>query len=94
MKAIMILAAAMMMTTQAADAQTEKKLTNFNDTTFTLNEVTVKSSLPKSRVKGDAMRTIVNQYQQNWYHCIWHTRTDHRKPCPQNVLARPHLEVQ
>lgn len=63
MKAIMILAAAMMMTTQAADAQTEKKLTNFNDTTFTLNEVTVKSSLPKSRVKGDAMRTIVNQYQ-------------------------------
>ena len=60
MKAIMILAAAMMMTTQAADAQTEKKLTNFNDTTFTLNEVTVKSSLPKSRVKGDAMRTIVN----------------------------------
>ena len=32
----MILAAAMMMTTQAADAQTEKKLTNFNDTTFTL----------------------------------------------------------
>ena len=63
MKAIMILAAAMIMTTQAADAQTEKKLTNFNDTTFTLNEVTVKSSLPKSRVKGDAMRTIVNQYQ-------------------------------
>lgn len=63
MKAIMILAAAMMMTTQAADAQTEKKLTNFNDTTFTLNEVTVKSSLPKQRVKGDAMRTIVNQYQ-------------------------------
>ena len=63
MKAIMILAAAMMMTTQAADAQTEKKLTNFNDTTFTLNEVTVKSSLPKSRVKGDAMRTIVNQYK-------------------------------
>ena len=63
MKAIMILAAAMMMTTQAADAQTEKKLTNFNDTTFTLNEVTVKSSLPKSRVKGDVMRTIVNQYQ-------------------------------
>src|SRR5574344_690589 len=60
MKAIMILAAAMMMTTQAADAQTEKKLTNFNDTTFTLNEVTVKSSLPKSRVKGDAMRTIIN----------------------------------
>ena len=59
----MILAAAMMITTQAADAQTEKKLTNFNDTTFTLNEVTVKSSLPKSRVKGDAMRTIVNQYQ-------------------------------
>ena len=63
MKAIMILAAAMMMTTQAADAQTEKKLTNFNDTTFTLNEVTVKSSLPKQRVKGDAMRTIVNQYK-------------------------------
>ena len=63
MKAIMILAAAIMMTTQAADAQTEKKLTNFNDTTFTLNEVTVKSNLPKSRVKGDAMRTIVNQYQ-------------------------------
>ena len=59
----MILAAAMMITTQAADAQTEKKLTNFNDTTFTLNEVTVKSSLPKQRVKGDAMRTIVNQYQ-------------------------------
>ena len=56
----MILAAAMMITTQAADAQTEKKLTNFNDTTFTLNEVTVKSSLPKQRVKGDAMRTIVN----------------------------------
>lgn len=60
MKVIMILAAAMMMTTQAADAQTEKKLTNFNDTTFALNEVTVKSSLPKQRVKGDAMRTIVN----------------------------------
>lgn len=60
---MMIMAAMMIMMTSAADAQTEKKLTNFNDTTFTLNEVTVKSSLPKSRVKGDAMRTIVNQYQ-------------------------------
>ena len=57
---MMIMAAMMIMMTSAADAQTEKKLTNFNDTTFTLNEVTVKSSLPKSRVKGDAMRTIVN----------------------------------
>lgn len=56
----MIMAAMMIMMTSAADAQTEKKLTNFNDTTFTLNEVTVKSSLPKSRVKGDAMRTIIN----------------------------------
>ena len=51
---MMIMAAMMIMMTSAADAQTEKKLTNFNDTTFTLNEVTVKSSLPKSRVKGDA----------------------------------------
>lgn len=57
---MMIMAAMMIMMTSAADAQTEKKLTNFNDTTFTLNEVTVKSSLPKSRVKGDAMRTIIN----------------------------------
>ena len=57
---MMIMAAMMIMMTSAADAQTEKKLTNFNDTTFTLNEVTVKSSLPKQRVKGDAMRTIVN----------------------------------
>ena len=40
-------------------------MTNFNDTTFTLNEVTVKSSLPKSRVKGNAMRTIKNMdYQE------------------------------
>ena len=57
---MMIMAALMIIMTSAADAQTEKKLTNFNDTTFTLNEVTVKSSLPKSRVKGDAMRTIIN----------------------------------
>ena len=35
----MIMAAMMIMMTSAADAQTEKKLTNFNDTTFTLNEV-------------------------------------------------------
>ena len=31
----MIMAAMMIMMTSAADAQTEKKLTNFNDTTFT-----------------------------------------------------------
>ena len=37
---MMIMAAMMIMMTSAADAQTEKKLTNFNDTTFTLNEVT------------------------------------------------------
>ncbi|MDD6978491.1 MAG: hypothetical protein PUI72_09320 [Prevotellaceae bacterium] len=34
-------------------------LTNFNDTTFALGGVTVKGNLPKTRVKGDAMRTIV-----------------------------------
>lgn len=41
-------------------AQTNKQLTNFEDTTLVLKEVTVKSSLPKTRVKGDAMRTLVN----------------------------------
>lgn len=43
----------------AAIAQSDKQLTNFNDTTMMLQEVTVKSTLPKTRVKGDAMRTIV-----------------------------------
>lgn len=43
-----------------AGAQTQRdSLTNYNDTTFMINEVVVKSTLPKTRVKGDAMRTIV-----------------------------------
>lgn len=43
-----------------AGAQSNKPLTNFEDTTLVLQEVTIKSSLPKTRVRGDAMRTIVN----------------------------------
>lgn len=56
----MTLAAICMMTSGAAFAQNEKSMTNFEDTTMTLQEVTVKSTLPKTRVKGDAMRTIIN----------------------------------
>ena len=41
-------------------AQTDSTgYTNFNDTIFALQAVTVKSTLPKTRVKGDAMRTTV-----------------------------------
>ena len=59
----MILAASCTMMSAAAMAQgnqnKDKALTNFEDTTMMLQEVTVKSTLPKTRVKGDAMRTIV-----------------------------------
>lgn len=58
----MTLAALGMMMSAAAMAQSsskDKALTNFEDTTMMLQEVTVKSTLPKTRVKGDAMRTIV-----------------------------------
>lgn len=54
-----IFVAALLLICGTASAQEKKELTNFNDTTFTLHEVTVKSSLPKTRVKGDAMRTLV-----------------------------------
>ena len=53
------LAAVGIMMPGAAFAQEEKALTNFEDTTMTLQEVTVKSPIPRTRVKGDAMRTIV-----------------------------------
>lgn len=43
-----------------ASIKSDTTLTDFADTTLLLNEVTVKSNLPKTRVKGDAMRTIVN----------------------------------
>ena len=48
----------------AACAQTDsiapgQQMINFSDTAFALQEVTVKSSLPKTRVKGDALRTNV-----------------------------------
>ena len=48
----------------AARAQTDsiapgQQMINFSDTAFALQEVTVKSSLPKTRVKGDALRTNV-----------------------------------
>mgnify|MGYP002515508456 FL=1 len=41
-------------------AQSDKNSSNLNDTTLMLQEVTIKSTLPKTRVKGDALRTIVN----------------------------------
>lgn len=48
----------------AARAQTDsiapgQQMINFSDTAFALQEVTVKSSLPKTRMKGDALRTNV-----------------------------------
>ena len=55
-----ILAAICAMPAMAALAQDSKALTNIEDTTMMLQAVTVKSSLPKTRVKGDAMRTIIN----------------------------------
>ena len=55
-----MMAVAGMMMSGMAFPQQVKPLTNFEDTTLVLREVTVKSSLPKTRVKGDAMRTIVN----------------------------------
>lgn len=56
----MILAAFCTTMSAAALAQDNTQLTNFEDTTMMLNEVTVKSSLPKTRIKGDAMSTIIN----------------------------------
>ena len=47
-------------TNPVAGLQSDSTLTNFADTTLLLNEVTIKSHLPKTRVKGDAMRTLVN----------------------------------
>jgi len=44
----------------AVFAQSDKISSNLNDTTMMLQEVTIKSTLPKTRVKGDAMRTIIN----------------------------------
>lgn len=44
----------------AVGLRPDTTLTNFADTTLMLNEVTIKSYLPKTRVKGDAMRTLVN----------------------------------
>lgn len=54
------MAACGLIASEAALAQSEKQLTNFSDTTMTLQEVTVKSTLPSTRVKGDALRTIVS----------------------------------
>ena len=39
-----------------ADAQTEKKLTNFNDTTFTLNEVTTVYGIRELTIDNRARR--------------------------------------
>ena len=58
-KGIKMLVAASCMMPGTTFAQSDKQLTNFEDTTMMLQEVTVKSTLPKTRVKGDAMRTIV-----------------------------------
>ena len=52
----MIMAAMMIMMTSAADAQTEKKLTNFNDTTFTLNEVTTVYGIRELTIDNRARR--------------------------------------
>ena len=52
----MIMAAMMIMMTSAADAQTEKKLTNFNDTTFTLNEVTTGYGIRELTIDNRARR--------------------------------------
>ena len=53
---MMIMAAMMIMMTSAADAQTEKKLTNFNDTTFTLNEVTTVYGIRELTIDNRARR--------------------------------------
>ena len=52
----MFMAAMMIMMTSAADAQTEKKLTNFNDTTFTLNEVTTGYGIRELTIDNRARR--------------------------------------
>lgn len=58
-----IIAMACLLSGNQAKAQVQDSLaaglTNFNDTTIALGGVTVKGNLPKTRVKGDAMRTIV-----------------------------------
>lgn len=63
MKKVLILSAMTLVSSfvgETASAQTDSTgYTNFNDTVFSLSAVTVKSTLPKTRVKGDAMRTIV-----------------------------------
>ena len=59
-KVITIVLSCLMTGTQAQNTDSiATGLTNFNDTTFALGGVTVKGNLPKTRVKGDAMRTIV-----------------------------------
>ena len=59
-KVITIVLSCLMTGTQAQNTDSiTTGLTNFNDTTFALGGVTVKGNLPKTRVKGDAMRTIV-----------------------------------
>jgi len=45
--------------TNAQNTDTQSELTNFNDTTFALGEVVVKSIMPKTKLKGNAMVTTI-----------------------------------
>ena len=60
MKRTMTTAVFCMIMSATALAQAAQTQTHLEDTTMMLQEVTVRSTLPKTRVKGDAMRTIIN----------------------------------
>lgn len=59
MKAILICAAVGAFLPRTALAQNDTTFTDVNDSTIVLQTVTIKSQTPRSRVKGDAIRTIV-----------------------------------